>query len=416
MTLEGAVRRALNWHPSLDVAVGRLRQRTEEIDIARAGYYPQIDGSIDSGFDRDDRRAWEPRVNLTASQMLYDFGKVSSSVEAQTASADASRARLLLDVDDLVRDTANTVIEVQRHQALLELAEDQIEGVQAIAALVRQRSGQGASSRSDEVQADARVEAAEATLFETKAQLRRWESALASLIGEPTLHTEGEIQVAPDVPDWLTQSCEAMEPDWRSVPALVEAEALRNEALAQLERSRADLYPTLSLEASTGYDVHQGRLSERRRSRDQPEFAVGLRVASKLYDGGADDARRRAASHALSSADASIRNVRFEVSRSLFEAKEQIGSLKDLLVSLAARARMMQQTRDLYRQQYIDLGTRTLLDLLNAEQELHQARFNTAHTEHDLRRLGVQCLYSSGRARRVFELDGASLRGMTLEP
>lgn len=398
--LEEAVRQALAWHPSLEVATGRLRQRIEEIEVARAGYYPQVGASVDSGFDREDRRAWQPRLSLTASQMLHDFGKVESSVEAQSAAAQASRARLLVDVDSLIRDTANAVVEVQRNEALRKLAQDQIVGVEAIAALVRKRSAKGASSRSDEVQADARLEAAEATLLEIEAQLSRWKSTLASLVG-----AKSELEVEAEVPEWLGRTCEIREPDWPRVPALAEAEALRNEALAQLERSRAELYPTVSLESSLGYDLHQQSLSERRRSRDQPEFFIGLRVSANLYDGGADLARSRAAAHALSSADASIRNIRFEVERGLFEAREQVASLEELLLSLSARDRMTQQTRDLYRQQYIELGTRSLLDLLNAEQELHQARFNSANTIHDLRQLAIQCLYSSGKAREAFGVE-----------
>lgn len=405
-----AVRQALDWHPSLDVAAARLNQRVSEIDIARAGYYPQVNAGIDTGFDHDDRNGWQPDLNVTASQMIYDFGKVASSVQARSSVAEASRARLLLAVDEIIRDAGIAFVEVQRSHALLELAQDQIEGVQSIAALVQERSRKGATTRSDEVQADARVRGAEATLLEISAQLRRWESTLASLVG-----AESAIQVDPDVPEWLIRSCEAGGPDWPRVPAIMEAEALRNEALAQLDGSRADLFPTLSLETSAGYDLHERSLSGRQRSRDQPEFFIGLRVSANLYNGGADLARRHAASQALSSADASIRNARFEITRSLLEAREQVSSLNALLVSLASRDSMVQQTRDLYRRQYIELGTRTLLDLLNAEQELHQARFSTANTIHDLRRLGVQCLYSSGRSREAFDLIDTSIRGAALQ-
>lgn len=399
LSLDEAVRRALDWHPALDMAASLLRQRIDEIEVARAGYYPQIHGGIDAGYDRNDESGWRPNLNITASQMLYDFGKVSSSVEARSSAAEASRARLWLTVNDVVREVAVAVIELQRNQALQDLAKDQIEGVRAIATLVRERSHSGASTRSDEVQANARVEAAKATLLEISAELSRWESTLASLV-----NAEGVIRVERDIPEWLTRSCEAGEPDWSTHPAIMEAQALRDEALAQLDRSRADLYPTISLETSVGYDLHQNSLSDHEQSQDQPEFFIGLSVSANLYDGGADLARRSAASHALSSADASIRNIRFEVSRGLLEARGQVNSLNRLLASLATRDSMMRQTRDLYRKQYIELGTRTLLDLLNAEQELHQARFNTANTVHDLRRLNLKCLYNSGAMRNAFGL------------
>ena len=74
---------------------------------------------------------------------------------------------------------------------------------------------------------------------------------------------------------------------------------------------------------------------------------------------------------------------------------------------LAARVQSTQRTRDLYREQYLQLGTRSLLDLLNAEQEFHGARFEQAESVHEVQRLAVECLYQSGRLREAFGLVDA---------
>ena len=84
------------------------------------------------------------------------------------------------------------------------------------------------------------------------------------------------------------------------------------------------------------------------------------------------------------------------------------------LDTLAARQGDMVETGKLYRLQYLDMGTRTLVDLLNAEQELQQARFDSVNTMHDLRRLQLDCLYYSGRSRDAFALTGTRFRGVTL--
>src|SRR5690606_39911793 len=126
LTLEQAVHTALAWHPSIDEAVGRVNQHTAEIDVARAGYYPKVRGGIDSSYQSADGGSWLPRLNVSVSQMIYDFGKVSSSVEARTAGANVSRTELLLGVDVLIRDTANAVIEIQRYRALLNVAQEQL--------------------------------------------------------------------------------------------------------------------------------------------------------------------------------------------------------------------------------------------------------------------------------------------------
>lgn len=407
LSLEDAVRSALAWHPSIDEAVGRVNQSDAQIDVARAGYYPSVRGGINSSYNNSsDRAVWQPKANVSASQMIYDFGKVSGAVDARTAGAEASRAQLLLGVDVVIRDTANALIEVQRYRTLLQVARAQVGDVQAIADLVRQRSDSGASTRSDQVQAEARVQAAQSTVQEISAQLQRWEAMLANLIG-----WNGQINVSSEVPSWLASACDVAEPEWSSVPAVLVAEHQRAEALAELNRSRAQLFPTLSLEASGGYD-----LNRRATSTNQPEFSVGLNLSGSIFDGGATAASNTAATHALNSADAAIRNARLQVSTNLMEARAQTSSLQGMLSTLSSRSSLLTETRNLYRQQYTELGTRTLLDLLNAEQELHQAAFDRANITHDLRRLGLDCMFSSGRSRQLFALDGMTIRGVRLQP
>lgn len=412
MTLEGAVQRAVSWHPAIDEAVGRLNRSSAEINVARAGYYPQVNGGIDSSYSRDDDGdGWQPRINVSASQMVYDFGKVSGSVDARRAGEAVSRAELLLAVDTLIRDTAYAVVEVQRNRALRKVAQEQFDGVRAIADLVQQRSDKGASTKSDQVQASARVEAARSTLLQIETELSRWESDLASLIGTSSL-----AMLSSDVPAWLMKACDVGQPDWSQVPAMLQAEARKKEAEALLARSRAESLPTLSLEAGAGYDLVRSSSRRSDIDPDEPDFTVGLKVSSSLYEGGAAGARRDAASYALRAADAARDNARFQVTRDLMAARGQIGDLSRLQASLSSRGGMMEETRDLYRQQYFELGTRTLLDLLNAEQELHTTEFDRVNTAHDLRRLGTDCLFNSGQTRTAFALGGTTVRGVSLSP
>src|SRR5690606_24061729 len=87
--------------------------------------------------------------------------------------------------------------EVRRYEALQEIARDQKRGVTAIADLVRERRSQGASPRSDEMQAQAREETAQAFELEVAAQLERWRTQLRHLAGlEEMPGTRGTIPAA----------------------------------------------------------------------------------------------------------------------------------------------------------------------------------------------------------------------------
>ncbi|MEC9016514.1 MAG: transporter, partial [Pseudomonadota bacterium] len=106
--------------------------------------------------------------------------------------------------------------------------------------------------------------------------------------------------------------------------------------------------------------------------------------------------------------------ARNEAEQRLAEAQQQIDSLNALLQTLASRQDNMDETGKLYRMQYLQMGTRTLVDLLNAEQEFQQVRFEAVNSAHDLRRLQLDCLYNSGRTRAAFHLSGTVVRGVTL--
>jgi adhesin transport system outer membrane protein len=56
------------------------------------------------------------------------------------------------------------------------------------------------------------------------------------------------------------------------------------------------------------------------------------------------------------------------------------------------------------------------LDLLNAEQELHAANFDRVNTVHDIRRLRIDCLFSTGNARNAFGLGDTRVGGVALGP
>ncbi|MCX8995491.1 TolC family protein [Rhizobiaceae bacterium BDR2-2] len=398
LTFETAVVRALAWHPAIDEAVGQIYRAEERIAEAKAGYYPKISAGVDSGYRSTS--GWGPRLNVSASQMIYDFGKAASSVDTQAAGRNVADARLLLATDTLARDTAQAVIELQRYRRLSRLAQEQLNGVQAIARLVKERSDRGASTTSDRVQADARVEAALATKLQYDSERERWQASLSALLGG------GPANPSDDVPAWLARSCDPGSPDWSQVPAMLEAEAQKEEAAAQLKASRAEAFPTISLEGGVGYDILGSKGSS-----DDLDPSIGVNVSWSLFNGGQLGARARAAGHALRAAEASLLNTRFEVERSFLEGRSRAGTLGRLRDTLQSRYDMMVQTRDLYRHQYLELGTRTLLDLLNAEQELHEAQFQTANTVHDLRRLHVDCLYNTGRMRQSFGVEAAALRG-----
>jgi len=396
--IDTAVRRAVSYHPVIARAMGNVFQQQEFVGVARAGYFPQLNGGVRTGY-RESTGDTEESFTASASQLLYDFGKTSNAVEIQKFGVEREEASLAIAAEELARETANAFIEVQRHQALLQIAREQIEAIAELEALTAKRAAMGASTRSDEVQAKSRREGARATELQIRAQLDVWKRALQKLMG-----AEFPAAVSDAFPGALENACETVPQSVDQAPQILAAEAGRNEALASIEQARSDYFPTLSLNAD--YENFFNRSNDALSlARDDEELIFSLNITSNLFQGGARNARSRAAGHALNSATAARDQAQLRLSRALEEARDQARSLKQSLAVQDLRYGHIVQTQKLYRHQYLSLGTRTLLDILNTEQEIHQTRFDTQNTKFDLRRLQMECLFNVGALRETFRLN-----------
>lgn len=409
LDLGHAVAAAVDWHPAVRNAVGRLYEAGDYVDVARAGRYPQLRAGITSEHGNHNLPGYDSRRShrfmVSVSQMLYDFGKVGSAVDRARAVQSAAKARVLLAVDDVAREAAQAWIEVRRYEELLAIAGEQRQGVTAIADLVRQRRAQGASPRSDEAQAQAREEAARAFELEAGAQLERWRTQLRHLTGMTAVP-----QTRDEAPAAMAQAC-LLRANPLPVPSVLVAEAEGRAAQADLDHARAQTRPTVSLDGS----VTRGLDADSRMGQSH-DSSIMLNITAPLYEGGGNQARRRAAGHALGSAEAALEAARLGNSQLLDGARLQAAGHARREGVLDDRALSLAETRGLYRQQYLDLGTRSLLDLLNAEQEYQQARMERANNRHDLARMQVDCLYGMGRMREAFGLEGRDIAGVDLAP
>ncbi|GAA5525650.1 hypothetical protein Maes01_02222 [Microbulbifer aestuariivivens] len=410
LTMTESVQQAVSWHPRISESVNELFQSQQNIRIARSGYFPQLSAGVLAGHDSQvegdgDGHAFQ----LSASQVIYDFGKISSGVDLANAEATRSLANVLLSVDEIARQTASAAIEVQRYQALLLIAQERIDGVQSIASLVKMRSDSGASSRSDFLQATSRIQAASAEFQQTEARLQRWRAELQSLTG-----TEQQLVLSMDSPSSLESACEKPVAEIAASPRVLIADASREEAMARLKESRANAWPTLSLEAS--YNRYLDPRYVDVAVIDENEAAVFLNLSMPIYQGGRISASKESNTFALQAADYAMDTAIEVAKRDYRSTQEQERGLARSLDLLEASVRSIQETRDLYRKQYSSLGTRTLLDLLNSEQEVYRARQDLHETLFNLQRLRLDCLFNVGAMRSAFGIEGQQVQGVEILP
>jgi len=408
--MQQAVAKAASWHPSVRSARNQVLQADEGIAAARAGYYPRISGGVNTRSSNSTITGYESRhlqrAEISASQMLYDFGKVSSQVEQAGSATDVARARVLMSLDDVLRSTAYAWIEVRRQEALENAAQELVETVEGIARLAGEREEEGASTLSDTVQARARVDSARIELLSATAQMQRWRTTLMhwmgdrympSVGGRPPAALEGACMDAA-----VTLTTEARDLSQRDVSAVRLAEAQLKVARAGAEIARTQLLPTFSLDVSAGRGLNTRSRAIGERSIDT---VVMLNFSMPLYEGGRLQADRRAAEHAVAAARAALDEARLNVDQGGEDAVLEWRKFAARQPVQAAREESMELTRGMYREQYLQLGTRSLLDLLNAEQEYYGARSDQIDTTYEMMRLGIDCLFHTGRLRQIFAVS-----------
>lgn len=174
LSLQEAIQIAVKRNPVISQALANLAAQNANIDVAKAQYYPQLKAGLSTGdFTSSDRG--RQLYTVEANQLLYDFGKVKSSVDTQKNKLEAEQANVLLNIDEIATQTARSIIAVLRYRVLLSIAQDQVKGVSRLHEIARLRSDAGISSYADPVQAQSYVEYAKTYLLTQQNKLRQEE-------------------------------------------------------------------------------------------------------------------------------------------------------------------------------------------------------------------------------------------------
>ena len=94
ISIYDAVKIAVLRHPDIAQSISSLSSQNANIDVAKAGYYPQLTGGLGTG-DMTSGEAGRQLLTLSATQMLYDFGKVKSGVNVEKARLHVAQANVL---------------------------------------------------------------------------------------------------------------------------------------------------------------------------------------------------------------------------------------------------------------------------------------------------------------------------------
>src|SRR5690625_1065205 len=154
------IQQVVRQNTGVDSATLQAKRKKEDIAVEKAAYYPQVSAGVKSAY-RNSTGGYDPALNVTASQLIYDFGKTAGYVDRAKHDYKAQQVEVLQEVNDLASDAAEAIVEIRRYSKLVDISNTHIKAVKDLWHLAQQRARGGAAARSDEVQAQGRVREAE---------------------------------------------------------------------------------------------------------------------------------------------------------------------------------------------------------------------------------------------------------------
>ncbi|MFW1907623.1 TolC family protein, partial [Acinetobacter ursingii] len=359
-----AVKIGVQRNPEISQSIASLAAQNSNIDVAKAQYYPQLTAGISTG-DLTTGERGRQLLTLSATQLLYDFGKVKSSVDTQQAKLIVEQANVLVSIDDIAYQVASAVINIERYQRISQIGEQQVAGIQRILDIANLRANAGISSQADPVQAESYLQSAQSSLIAQQSLLRQYQQRLRTLLGFDVSNKNWTI------PENLVQSSDLFrDPEFNTIPKMISAQAEVEVAKSQKKQTQLSLYPTLSVKGSLSQALNG--VNPNNNKDDGFYNSIMLEASSNFFQGGAVAAQVKSASYAEEAARSKVNTVYLDVLDQLRTTRENIENKQRQIQVLSERQATTVRIRELYQEQY-KLGTRSVLDLLNAEMAIHAA-------------------------------------------
>lgn len=380
-SLEQSVATTILNHPQIKEAYDLYLARTHQIDQARAGYKPKVDLSAGVGPEWINAVGASDRTDLTRKdagitlrQMLFDGFDTSNNVDRTTSEAKAQRLTLFSTAEDVALRVTQVYLNVLKQQEIYDLSKENLATHEQILSDITKRTTSGVGSSADLTQIQGRVARAYSNMAAAQNNL---DDAKAEYIR--VVNSEPTDLVAPTAEGITLPATldEALKKATTNNPVILSSNEDIEAAKYQHEGAKANNYPKVNVEAGqTWYDDADGVKG------NKDEASVMLRVRYNLYNGGADDANIQATSALYSQAKDIHQNAYRQVEEGTRLAWQAMQTLRSQKEYQQQHVEYSYETVRAYRQQFT-LGQRTLLDVLNTENELFEARSSLVTTQYD---------------------------------
>ncbi|MFT5084419.1 MAG: adhesin transport system outer membrane protein [Lentisphaeria bacterium] len=405
MDLREAVSSAAVNNPGVQASWNAFEASRQGVRAAKGGYYPKLDLSAEGGnvTTEDPQRIAQSfdaqTYSLTLTQMLFDGFATKQDVARQNYVQLARYYEFRQVSEDIALETAQAYSDVLRYRKLVALAKENYFQHLRYHKDIEKRVNSGIGRGVDLEQARARLALSESNVLTEATNLHDVSVRFHRLVGyfpsrdmlEPSLSTKL-------IPSHRTT---ALEKAFIKNPSLNAAiEGIRS-SRADLRGRKAPMMPRLDLRLRKQIDENVRGLEGK-----YDEEAIELVLTYNLYNGGSDSARKRQSRYLMLETQDVRDRVCREVRQTVSIAYNDIGSKRKLVGYLTRNVDAISKAREAYKNQF-DIGQRTLLNLLDTENEYFEVKRTLINAESDFLLSQVRTLAGMGELLHSMNIEGS---------
>ncbi|BBC71474.1 membrane protein [Altererythrobacter sp. B11] len=402
-TLKEALAKAYSTNPTLEAARAQLRATDENVVIQRAqglpnvstnGQYTEYLKQSSASFIAPERAA---AGSVELSVPIYSGGSVRNGIKAAKTRVLAGRADLRGTESSVFSQVVAAYMDVILREALVGLSRNNVDVLQVNLQATSDRFEIGDLTRTDVAQSQSRLAQAESDLRSAQANLVDARERYIQLVGS----SASDLQPPPPLPGLPDTADAAVLVALDSNPDMIAAREQAKAAGYDIEVAGAGRLPTLSLFSNGNYTDYLGSLGAvpggEPAEQVQTSAQAGVRLTLPLFQGGRVAAQER---QAQANASAALERV-IETERNI------IATVRSAYASMLAANAIIVSSQSAVDAANLSLegvraentvGNRTILDILNAQQELLNAQVNLVTARRNAYVAGFTLLAAMGRA------------------
>lgn len=384
-TLQQALTEAYRNNPSLEAERAKLRAIDEQVAQALSHWRPSVkaDAAVTRTWQNASSSDGIPASTFAHNGDSYDFQvtqplfrgfRTLSETEEAEEQVKSGRAQLQSAEQQLLLDTGKAFLDALRDEVIVQIDHDEQIVLQKKLDETTARAKVGDLSKTDIRQAETRLARAEVTDFQAQNTLTADRAAFLRLVGEeagslqaPSLAFENSGDL-----DGILHRADTAN------PSVIAAQYAEDAAKSDIDLNKGSLLPEVNLVGSSSNAYGQNITFPGRELNNQ----VMVQLSWQLYDGGANYSKIRAARQTATQKRMELEEARHKAHETAHNAWQELETAEASIKADEAEIEAASQALDGVKVE-AKVGSRTTLDVLNAEQELLDARTDMARAQHD---------------------------------